>query len=49
MRRARVLRVVAALTLLVGYADLVRGGVTVAPLLHVTSYVLLVPLALLSD
>ena len=49
VRRALVLRVVAVLALLLGYADLVRGGLTVAPLLLVTSYALLVPLALLSD
>jgi hypothetical protein len=48
-RRALVLRVVAALALLLGYADLVYGGLTGAPLLLVTSYVLLVPLALLTD
>jgi hypothetical protein len=48
-RRALVLRVAAALALLLGYADLARGGLTGAPLLLVTSYVLLVPLALLTD
>jgi hypothetical protein len=35
--------------MLVGYADLARGGLTVAPLLLVASYALLVPLALLLD
>jgi hypothetical protein len=38
----------AALVLLLGYADLVRGGVVVAPILLVTGYLLLVPLALLT-
>ncbi|HEX3159489.1 MAG TPA: hypothetical protein VHQ45_13290 [Gemmatimonadaceae bacterium] len=36
-----------ALVLLAGYADLVRGGVTVAPLLLVTSYCVLAPIAIL--
>jgi hypothetical protein len=47
--RVPALRVATALALLLGYVDLVRGGVTIAPLLLVTSYLLLVPLALLSD
>jgi hypothetical protein len=38
----------AALVLLLGYADLVRGGVVVAPILLVTGYLLFVPLALLT-
>ncbi|MBI2795598.1 MAG: hypothetical protein HYX65_02705 [Gemmatimonadetes bacterium] len=37
----------AALALLLGYADLVRGGVTVAPILLVIGYCVLVPLAIL--
>ena len=37
----------AALTLWLGYADLVRGGVTVAPILLVIGYCVLVPLAIL--
>jgi hypothetical protein len=48
-RRVHALRAVTALALLLGYADLERGGLTVAPLLLVTSYLLLVPLSLLSD
>ena len=36
-----------ALVLLAGYADLVRGGVTVAPLLLVAGYCMLVPIAIL--
>jgi len=47
--RAHGVRALAAVTLIVGYADLVRGGVTVAPLLLVAGYVVLVPLALLAE
>ena len=47
-RRAHLLRALAAAVLLLGYADLVRGGVVVAPILLVTGYLLLVPLALLT-
>lgn len=46
-RRASVLR--AAFILLAGYVDLARGGLTLAPLLLATGYLVLVPLALLSD
>ena len=35
----------AALSLLLGYLDLWRGGETIAPLLLVIGYVVLVPLA----
>ncbi len=34
-------------TLLLGYADLWRGGETIAPILLVLGYVVLVPLAIL--
>ena len=37
----------AFLSLLLGYADLARGGETIAPLLLVLGYVVLVPLAIL--
>ena len=37
----------ALLSLLLGYADLWRGGETIAPLLLVLGYVVLVPLAIL--
>ncbi len=37
----------AALTLLLGYADLVRGGETLAPILLIIGYCVLVPLAIL--
>jgi hypothetical protein len=36
-----------ALTLLLGYADLWRGGETIAPLLLVIGYCILVPVAIL--
>jgi hypothetical protein len=48
-RRARALRVATLALLLLGYTDLARGGVTAAPLLLVSSYLLLVPLAILLD
>jgi hypothetical protein len=48
-RRARTLHGLAASMLLLGYAALTRGDVTIAPLLLVASYVGLVPLALLAD
>lgn len=37
----------AALSLLLGYLDLWRGGETIAPLLLVLGYVVLIPLAIL--
>jgi hypothetical protein len=37
----------AAVSLLAGYLDLARGGETIAPLLLVLGYVVLVPLAIL--
>jgi hypothetical protein len=37
----------AAVALAVGYADLWRGGVTVAPILLVVGYCILVPIAIL--
>jgi hypothetical protein len=37
----------AALALIAGYADLVRGGTTLAPILLVVGYCVLVPLAIL--
>ena len=40
---------VAAVTLLAGYADLARGGETIAPLLLVAGYCVLVPLAILKS
>ncbi len=40
---------VAALSLALGYADLVRGGETIAPLLLVLGYCVLVPIAILKS
>jgi hypothetical protein len=37
----------ALLTILLGYADLARGGMTIAPILLVVGYCVLVPLAIL--
>jgi len=48
-RRAIVARVAAAMLIAIGYLDLARGGVVVAPLLLVIGYVVLVPAALLAD
>jgi len=39
--------VLAAVALLVGYADLARGGVTLAPILLVIGYCVLIPVAIL--
>jgi hypothetical protein len=39
----------AALTLLAGFADLARGGETIAPFLLVAGYCVLVPLAILKS
>jgi hypothetical protein len=38
---------IAALTLALGYADLARGGETLAPILLVIGYCVLIPLAIL--
>lgn len=48
-RRALALRAVTLLALLVGYLDLVRGGLTIAALLLVIGYLVLVPVVLLHD
>lgn len=39
----------AAVVLLAGYADLVRGGETIAPILLVLGYCVFVPLAVLKS
>jgi hypothetical protein len=39
----------AAVSLLAGYADLVRGGETIAPILLVLGYCVLVPVAILKS
>ena len=46
--RAPVARVAAAVVLFLGYSDLVRGGITGAPVLLVIGYLLLVPAVILS-
>ena len=38
---------IALATILLGYADLARGGTTIAPILLVAGYCVLVPLAIL--
>ena len=38
---------IAAVTILLGYADLARGGTTIAPILLVAGYCVLVPIAIL--
>ena len=45
--RSVILWVAAALVLIAGYADLVRGGETLAPVLLIVGYCILVPLAIL--
>ena len=46
-RRSWIYWVIAAVVLLAGYADLVRGGETLAPILLIVGYCVLVPLAIL--
>ncbi|MEP6999897.1 MAG: hypothetical protein ABI969_05435 [bacterium] len=48
VRRAHVLRAAAAAALLIGYIDLARGGITVAPLFIVFGYAVLVPAVILT-
>lgn len=48
-RRAHGVRIAAVATMALGYADLARGGITMAPLLLVLSYVVLVPVAILGE
>ncbi len=45
--RSTILWAAAALALLAGYADLARGGETLAPILLIIGYCVLVPLAIL--
>lgn len=47
VRRMPVFWIAAAVVLLAGYADLWRGGATLAPILLVVGYCILVPLAIL--
>jgi hypothetical protein len=46
-RRSWIFWALAAVALLVGYADLIRGGETLAPILLIVGYCILVPLAIL--
>jgi hypothetical protein len=39
--------IIAAVVLLAGFADLVRGGETLAPILLIVGYCILIPLAIL--
>jgi hypothetical protein len=48
-RRARIVRSAAILLIFVGFADLARGGITLAPLALVAGYLVLVPLSFLVD
>ena len=48
VRLAHVVRGAAAAALLIGYADLVRGGTTLAALLLVLGYMALIPAVILS-
>ncbi len=48
-KRASVRWAVAGFVLVAGYADLARGGETIAPILLVVGYCVLVPLAILSE
>jgi len=47
--RAQLIRFGAALALVAGYTDLATGGLTVAPLLLIAAYFVLVPAALLAQ
>jgi hypothetical protein len=47
-KRSTVLWAAAGVVLLAGYADLARGGITLAPILLVIGYCVLVPLAILA-
>jgi hypothetical protein len=48
-RRARIARLAAMLMVLVGFLDLVRGGIVLAPLALVVGYLVLAPLSFLID
>ena len=48
VRLARLTRAAAAAALLIGYADLVTGGTTIAPTLLVIGYMILVPAAIVT-
>ncbi len=48
-RRAGVARALLLVALVIGYADLVRGGLVIAPIALVAGYLLLAPIVLLTD
>ncbi len=48
-RRAHVVRLAAMLVILVGFVDLARGGIVLAPLALVIGYLVLAPLSFLID
>ena len=47
--RAHTLRTASAVALTFGYLDLARGGTTVAPVLLVVAYLVLVPLTIVGE
>jgi len=47
--RALTLRAAAAILIALGYLDLVRGGIVIAPLALVVGHLVLVPLAVLAE
>jgi hypothetical protein len=47
--RVRSLRTASAAALTIGYLDLARGGTTVAPILLVVAYLVLVPLTIVGE
>jgi hypothetical protein len=49
VRRTHVLRLATLLLILVGFVDLVRGGIVLAPLALVVGYLVLAPLSFLID
>ena len=46
-RRGHLVLAIAAAALSIGYADLIRGGITVGPVIVVIGYAVLVPAAIL--
>jgi hypothetical protein len=48
-RRARIVRLAALLVILVGYVDLTRGGIVLAPMALVVGYLVLAPLSFFVD
>ena len=47
-RRGHIVLAIAAAALSIGYADLIRGGITVGPVLIVIGYAVLVPAVILT-